>query len=437
MNSNIKGKVLVAEDDLDFAGLISTALKSCGLKPVVKTNGLEALDYFENENVSMVITDLMMPELNGIEFIRRLRRITPEIVIIVVSGVIDVRQVSDLFRMKIYDFINKPVGYGELQERLRNAFEHAQIKLIEQNLERENQSRFQHEHFKEKLKANLLLREKERFERMFFHNFRVALSQGAGFGMLLTLISMLPEQSSEDNQVDIKLEGALLVLLRNNSKVARRVVDVFEELDGLMNNEMKTEIITLEDFYARLTKLIYKMEPLCEHKRQRIVISGLREDFLNLRLKINQRHIYNIVEEVLLNALKYSDEDDEVFVLTNCSEGTFRMAFLNYCDPERADFIMDGGEGKVFEPFFRNEGIVDERFGTLEFGLGLTLVEKCVNKHGGKVSINVVADHFSGDEQINKLVNLSIEIPLTEYIGAEKTSGVGANIGRYAGSPVG
>lgn len=79
-------KVLVVDDDVAVRDLVATMLETGGYAVSVASNGLEALSMLEGERFDVVITDLVMPEQEGIETIKVIRRDYPEVKVIAMSG---------------------------------------------------------------------------------------------------------------------------------------------------------------------------------------------------------------------------------------------------------------------------------------------------------------------------------------------------------------
>ena len=82
------GKVLVADDDSMLRECISALLTAAGFEVIQAEDGLDALEKYRAHqcNISLVITDIEMPRLNGIETTKRLREIDPSVKVIVSSG---------------------------------------------------------------------------------------------------------------------------------------------------------------------------------------------------------------------------------------------------------------------------------------------------------------------------------------------------------------
>src|SRR5687768_4550658 len=79
-------RILLVEDDDRLSTVLQRALTSFGYQVVRARNGNEALKLYNQDSISVVLTDLVMPDKEGIELIGELRRINPQIKIIAMSG---------------------------------------------------------------------------------------------------------------------------------------------------------------------------------------------------------------------------------------------------------------------------------------------------------------------------------------------------------------
>lgn len=79
-------RILVIEDDVQVLGMLRRALERAGFEVIPTTDGKRALEIHRKEPADLVITDLIMPEKEGIEIIRELRRDFPDVKIIAISG---------------------------------------------------------------------------------------------------------------------------------------------------------------------------------------------------------------------------------------------------------------------------------------------------------------------------------------------------------------
>lgn len=79
-------KILVIEDDAQFRQMLKQMLERNGHTVFTATNGNEGLDYFRRFTVDLVITDIMMPEKDGIDTIMDLKKESPDVRILAISG---------------------------------------------------------------------------------------------------------------------------------------------------------------------------------------------------------------------------------------------------------------------------------------------------------------------------------------------------------------
>ena len=84
-NSTKKKKILIVEDEPMSVLLIQQILKSYQFELIVATNGFDAIEKFKNGDISLVIMDLYMPEMDGFEASKRIKQISKDTPIIVIS----------------------------------------------------------------------------------------------------------------------------------------------------------------------------------------------------------------------------------------------------------------------------------------------------------------------------------------------------------------
>jgi len=119
-----RGPVLIVDDDPDVRDMILEIFRSSGYRCQVATNGREALQVFERLHPPLTVTDVRMPVMDGLEFLKRARRVDGEAVVLVLTGVGDVRTAVESLTSGAYDFILKPVKPSELLDAARRALGH-------------------------------------------------------------------------------------------------------------------------------------------------------------------------------------------------------------------------------------------------------------------------------------------------------------------------
>ena len=123
MEATIRKKIIMlVEDDPRQIEYISGFLRQNGFDVLTFEDPVKALQAVQRENViDLVITDLRMPRLDGLQFTELLRKVCPDVPVIVVTADPSVEAFFKAFGLGIYDFINKPVKESDVI-RTVNAF---------------------------------------------------------------------------------------------------------------------------------------------------------------------------------------------------------------------------------------------------------------------------------------------------------------------------
>jgi two-component system KDP operon response regulator KdpE len=114
MNTN----VLVVDDERSLRDFVRRNLEVRGYKVLTASNGLEALAIFNNENVQLVIIDIMMPHMDGLETTRRIRQ-GSHVPIIILTAMGEEADKVRAFDLGADDYLTKPFGVGELLGRVK------------------------------------------------------------------------------------------------------------------------------------------------------------------------------------------------------------------------------------------------------------------------------------------------------------------------------
>src|SRR5436853_5845273 len=116
-------RVLIAEDDRDSRELLSWILQKLGYQVVAAANGKEAWDAFRRGRFRLVISDVLMPEIDGLELCRRIRthKQSKYTYIIVITALIGKKDYLEGMEAGADDFVTKPFDPDELKARLRVA----------------------------------------------------------------------------------------------------------------------------------------------------------------------------------------------------------------------------------------------------------------------------------------------------------------------------
>ncbi len=125
MNLNALSKltILYAEDDNDTANLTSLVLEDYVGRLLVAKNGQEALNLFKLHKVDLVITDILMPKMNGIELIDAIRTSSthPDVPVVITTAHTETKYLLDAIRLRVDGYILKPINVEELLHALDKA----------------------------------------------------------------------------------------------------------------------------------------------------------------------------------------------------------------------------------------------------------------------------------------------------------------------------
>lgn len=126
-------RILVVDDESGPRNLLKESLSLKGYHVNTAKTGEKACQLIDEASFDLVITDLNMPGLSGIELLNKIRQLSPETHVIIITGYASLRSAIDAIRGGAYDYLTKPFQIDELYVVVNNAVE--RIKLIKENNE--------------------------------------------------------------------------------------------------------------------------------------------------------------------------------------------------------------------------------------------------------------------------------------------------------------
>lgn len=130
-------KILVVDDEQIIRESISYILKKDGYSVSEADNGREAYNKLLAESFDLVITDLEMPEMKGIELLERITKMSPETSVIIITAYGSLDTAIAALRAGASDYTLKPIEFDELQVKIRRLFEYKKLAMENQYLRRE------------------------------------------------------------------------------------------------------------------------------------------------------------------------------------------------------------------------------------------------------------------------------------------------------------
>ena len=120
-------KILVVEDDRNFNDLIATILRQNGYTVQGAENPPAAYDLLQSEQFDLVLSDIMMPQVDGYQFAQELRRTDPSIPILFITARDDIASKEKGFNSGIDDYMVKPINFNESLLRIKALLRRAKI----------------------------------------------------------------------------------------------------------------------------------------------------------------------------------------------------------------------------------------------------------------------------------------------------------------------
>ncbi|HET8759560.1 MAG TPA: response regulator [Nitrospiria bacterium] len=128
VHSGSRGRVLVVDDEADVRKAVNLALTKSGYDVVEADDGKRAVEVINSDDnalcVDVVICDIRMPRVNGVEAIAYFRREFPTLPVIVLTGFPDVQLATSLLKQGVADYVVKPVERDTLAAAVEAAMKH-------------------------------------------------------------------------------------------------------------------------------------------------------------------------------------------------------------------------------------------------------------------------------------------------------------------------
>jgi signal transduction histidine kinase len=350
--------ILLVDDEPDIRDVLSLSLADMGYHVYEAENGDEALRIFKDVQPAMVMTDIKMPGMDGIELLKKIKHENPETEVIMITGHGDMDLAIRSLKCEATDFITKPINVDALElalQRVREKiFTRQKLKEYTENLE-------------------ILLHEKTELQS---HLASLGLMIGSishGIKGLLTGLDggiyLLDSGFTKKNEVQIK-EGWDVVKL-TVERIRKMVTDI---LFYAKERDLRSERIDIRNFIEEIAKeLIPKL------KDQKI---KLVDDFdANLgEFEIDVTYVHSALLNIIENATDACLRDK--------TKKSYKIIFGARKHKEKIIFeITDNGIGmdsetrdKIFTPFFSSKG-------TKGTGLGLFIANTIIEQHGGEINV--------------------------------------------------
>ena len=346
MKTEGEGKtILVVDDESVIRDLCARALK--GYRVLQAADGDEALHLFEMGGIDVILTDVMMPKLNGIELLSRVKEQEPTIVVIVMTGFAEKDIILNALKADADDFITKPLNLLQLKTAVDKALDKKALKEEIANLKSID-----------RLKSNFLSLISHKFRTpltaisLFLQNLAGGTFDASGHELRRNLLL-----TYEQSRYLETLVAELLAFTRfmdAGEKVRREPCDLAEILQ-------KIAVTSRGSTGKRRIQTTFDLDPLPP-------------------LLLDREKISFALAQIVDNAFKFSGEQGTIAISLKQGDGEYRIT------------VQDSGIGiprdelpKIFEKFYQ---VDPDRAGQIPgFGLGLFYAREFVRLHGGTISV--------------------------------------------------
>jgi len=131
-------KILIVEDDARIKGFLLELLAEEGYSVFSAEEGNKAVKIFKEIQPDLVLLDIILPGLDGIQILKRIRRMKNEVVVIMISGSREIDNAVEAMKLGAYDYLTKPLNHDELmltiEKALREQYLNKEVKLLRKRL---------------------------------------------------------------------------------------------------------------------------------------------------------------------------------------------------------------------------------------------------------------------------------------------------------------
>jgi len=354
----MKDKILLVDDEEGIRKVLGITLSDAGYRVFVAENGQEAFRIFKTESPPIVMTDIKMPGMDGIELLKNIKRLNPDTEVIMITGHGDMDLAIESLKHEATDFITKPINDDIMEIALKKAHDNI---IIREKLREYTQN------------LEALLREKSALQdRLSSLGLRISSISHGIKGMLTGLdggMYLLDSGITKNKQDQLK-EGWEIVK-QMVGRIRKMVLDI---LFYAKERELKTEKVDVLSFARDVASVV---EPKTKEKQIEFVQNF---DKSLGKFEVDPGFVRSAIINILENAIDACRKES--------SKNHHKIVFEVKKDKNDIRFdVHDTGIGmdsdtreKVFDLFFSSKGSK----GT---GLGLFISNKVIGQHGGSIEV--------------------------------------------------
>jgi signal transduction histidine kinase len=353
--------ILVVEDEEIIRLMFQQTFESWGFKVDVAENGKDALEMCHQKKYQIVVTDLNMPVMDGMELLKRLKSKWPNIEVIVITGYATIESAIEAMKLGAYDFILKPVNFDHVQFTMNKCYSKIRAEAENQELRQANM---------QLLELNEM---KDKFLYITNHEIRTPLTIIKGYiDVLKNLVQNPNEELSETMEI-----------LDETTEELNELVDRMHLLEALEHGKImaKNELVDLKIVLTKVYREVAKLF------KQRQIELKVVVDKKPLFIRGDYRQIQLVMRELLQNALKFTPDRGNVMVRLE-----LRNDKVYYSVKDSGIGIPFDKQKVIFDRFYEIQEVVNHKTSKDEFmggglGIGLSMVKEIINTMNGDIEL--------------------------------------------------
>lgn len=390
--------LLVVDDEPDLVQSVKDLLRF-DYRVLGTTRASEGLEIMQREPVQIVMSDQRMPEMTGVELLRKVKEIHPGTIRLLFTAYSDLTAVIDAINQgSVYRYISKPFEFEDLKAVLRQAYEYYQLqeerRQLTQELQEKNLQLLAAN--AELLRANDL---KKAFIKVASHELRTPL----------TILLGLSEQANRLAQGQPELNVW-------TERIHHAGVRLHERVDQMV------KMLLAEHFERPLKAREVDAAELIHGAIHEVIdFVGLRQQKLEQSIPedlgmivVEPDKIRDSLVQLLINAVKFTPNGGTIHLTASrCvlpsppGRGAGGEGGLRIVVADTGIGIEKDNLARIFEPFFTRSDVSRHSSGTFEYdkrglGLGLAVAKAFVEMHGGRLSV---------ESEFGKGTTFTLELP--------------------------
>ncbi len=364
-NKDKNVQVLLVDDERHFREILAKRLVQRGITTLEASGGEDALKLLEKNAIDVIVLDVKMPGMNGIETLRLVKEKYPSIEVIMLTGHASTRDGVDGIKSGAFDYLTKPVEFEQLLRKIRQA-EHK----IRRSEAAKKEAEFR-EHIKQKMAIN------ERLVALGTIAAGVAHEINNPLAIIKDAAGWVKQILAKPEMVDIPRKADFEKALDRIDSSTDRARRITQQLLQVVKTQSSEAVDPANMKEVDLRKLVGECIALVEleasYKKINISLETSGETPI---VQTDPYQLAQVLLNLLTNAIQATGEGGRICVAVHASQKQAEVT------------IQDTGCGipkehldKIFEPFFSTKTAGE---GT---GMGLYISRNIVSKLGGKMTV--------------------------------------------------